>query len=159
VNAACNKPARKPDAGNPPVRFDEGEGSFIGPSLLYSSTSGVFPEMRTGVEYEAEVKEKQTAVGQKGRRYYDEEFKRSAVEMLESGEKSAVQLARELGVSDCSLGKWKKLYGQGSNGLEQQADKERIKALERELVRISRQRDILKKALAIIGQSPEDSVQ
>ena len=60
---------------------------------------------------------------------------------------------------DCSLGKWKKLYGQGSNGLEQQADKERIKALERELVRISRQRDILKKALAILGQSPEDSVQ
>ena len=120
---------------------------------------GVFPKMRTGVEYEAEVKEKQTAVGQKGRRYYDEEFKRSAVEMLESGEKSAVQLARELGVSDCSLGKWKKLYGQGSNGLEQQADKERIKALERELVRISRQRDILKKALAILGQSPEDSVQ
>jgi Tn3 transposase DDE domain len=39
VNAACNKPARKPDAGNPPVRFDEGEGSFIGPSLLYSSRS------------------------------------------------------------------------------------------------------------------------
>src|SRR5580700_2189277 len=103
--------------------------------------------MRTGVEYEAEVKEKQTAVGQKGRRYYDEEFKRSAVEM-----------ARELGVSDCSLGKWKKLYGQGSKGLEQQADRERIKALERELVRISRQRDILKKALAILGQSPEDSV-
>jgi transposase len=120
--------------------------------------SGVFPEMRTGVEYEAEVKEKQTAVGQKARRYYDQEFKRSAVEMLESGAKSAVQLARELGVSDCSLGKWKKLYGQGSKGLEQQADQERIKALERELVRISRQRDILKKALAILGQSPEDSV-
>src|ERR1700737_5342735 len=37
VNAACDKPARKPDAGNPPVRFDEGEGSFIGPSLLYST--------------------------------------------------------------------------------------------------------------------------
>jgi hypothetical protein len=30
---------------------------------------GVYPEMRTGVEYEAEVKEKQTAVGQKERRY------------------------------------------------------------------------------------------
>src|ERR1700737_4083358 len=38
VNAACDKPARKPDAGNPPVRFDEGEGSFIGPSLLYSTS-------------------------------------------------------------------------------------------------------------------------
>jgi len=38
VNAACNKPARKPDAGNPPVRFDEGEGSVTGPSLLYLSS-------------------------------------------------------------------------------------------------------------------------
>ena len=119
----------------------------------------MFPKMWTGVEYEAEVQEKRTAVEQKRRRYYDEEFKRSAVEMLETGEKSAVQLARELGISDCSLGKWKKLYGQGSKGLEQQADQERIKALERELGRISRQRDILKKALAILGQSPEDSVR
>ena len=40
MNAACNKPARKPDAGNPPVRFDEGEGSFTGPSLLYSFVLG-----------------------------------------------------------------------------------------------------------------------
>jgi hypothetical protein len=38
VNAACNKPAQKPDVGNPPVRFDEGEDSFIGPSLLYCSS-------------------------------------------------------------------------------------------------------------------------
>jgi transposase-like protein len=30
---------------------------------------------------------------------------------LESGERSAVQLGRELGVSDCSLGKWKRQYG------------------------------------------------
>ena len=39
MNAACNKPAQKPDVGNPPVRFDEGEDSFIGPSLLYCSSS------------------------------------------------------------------------------------------------------------------------
>src|SRR5271166_3398742 len=41
---ACNKPARKPDAGNPPVRFDEGEGPFIGPSLLYSSSWSTLEE-------------------------------------------------------------------------------------------------------------------
>jgi len=40
-----------------------------------------------------------------GRRFYDEEFKRNAVELLEADERSAVQLGRELGVSDCSLGK------------------------------------------------------
>ena len=45
------------------------------------------------------------------RRYYDEEFKRNAVELLEGGGRSAVQLSRELGISDCSLGKWKRQYG------------------------------------------------
>ena len=28
MNAPCNKPTRKLDAGNPHVRFDEGEGSY-----------------------------------------------------------------------------------------------------------------------------------
>ena len=88
------------------------------------------------------------------RRYYDEEFKRSAVEMLESGERSAVELARELGVSDCSLGKWKRRYGKDGVGGAAEAAEERIKSLERELERVSRQRDILKKALGILGQEP-----
>jgi hypothetical protein len=45
VNAPCNKPTRKPDAGHPHVRFDEGEGSF-GPSLLYicGNDLGVSPK-------------------------------------------------------------------------------------------------------------------
>ncbi len=92
---------------------------------------------------------------------YDEEFKRNAVELLESGERSAVQLGRELGVSDCSLGKWKRQYGrQGQTahgGLG--ADQSRIAELERELAAVSRQRDILKKALAILGQEPNNSTK
>jgi transposase len=95
------------------------------------------------------------------RRQYDEEFKRSAVELLESGERTAVQLSRELGVSDCSLGKWKRQYGRqgqasrSSLGTEQS----RIAELERELAAVSRQRDILKKALAILGQEPNNSTR
>jgi hypothetical protein len=51
------------------------------------------------------VNEKQSASQPKQRRrYYDEEFKRNAVEFLERGERSAVQLSRELGISDCALG-------------------------------------------------------
>ena len=81
------------------------------------------------------------------RRYYDEEFKRNAVELLESGERSAVQLGRELGVSDCSLGKWKRMYGrQGSEAQKaSEAEQSRIKELERELAAVTRQRDISKK--------------
>jgi transposase len=95
------------------------------------------------------------------RRQYDEEFKRDAVELLESGERTAVQLGRELGVSDCSLGKWKRQYGRQSqasrSGLG--AEQIRIAELERELAAVSRQRDILKKALAILGQEPNNSTR
>ena len=55
----------------------------------------------------------ETRSGKAGRRY-DEEFKRNAVLMLESGDRTAVQLAEELGVSDRSLGKWKRQYGEGA---------------------------------------------
>jgi transposase-like protein len=81
------------------------------------------------------------------------------VELLESGERSAVQLGRELGVSDCSLGKWKRQYGrQGREARSAHgADQSRIAELERELAAVSRQRDILKKALAILGQEPNNS--
>jgi transposase-like protein len=75
------------------------------------------------------------------------------VELLEQGERSAVQLSQELGVSDCSLGKWKRQYGrQGRvalNGLE--AAQSRIEELEREVAAVSRQRDIFKKSLSHLG--------
>ena len=92
---------------------------------------------------------------------YDEEFKRNAVELLQSGERSAVQLGRELGVSDCSLGKWKRQYGRQGRaaGSDLEADQSRIAELERELAAVSRQRDILKKALAILGQEPNNSTR
>ena len=95
----------------------------------------------------------------KRRARYDEEFKRNAVELLESGERSAVQLGRELGVSDCSLGKWKRQFGQQGAQSVSGAAQSRIAELERELAAVSRQRDILKKALAILGQEPNNSTR
>ena len=95
------------------------------------------------------------------RRFYDEEFKRNAVELLERGGRSAVQLGRELGISDCSLGKWKRKYGQQARAALKgtEAEQSRIVELERELATVTRQRDILKKALAILGQEPNDSTK
>jgi len=107
------------------------------------------------------VNQEQQRSPSRRRRHYDEEFKRNAVKLLEQGERSAVQLSQELGVSDCSLGKWKRQYGrQGRvalNGLE--AAQSRIEELEREVAAVSRQRDILKKALAILGQEPTNSTK
>jgi transposase len=107
------------------------------------------------------VKQDQQRSQSRRRPRYDEEFKRNAVEILESGERSAVQLGRELGVSDCSLGKWKRQYGRQAQeaGKGLGAEQSRIAQLERELAAVSRQRDILKKALAILGQEPNNSTR
>ena len=99
-----------------------------------------------------------------GRRF-DEEFKRDAVSMLESRVRPAERLAGELGVSVWSLKRWAKLYGKDSaadgppgSGGPAAADAAVLVVenarLRRELETVSRQRDILKKALGILGQEP-----
>lgn len=104
-----------------------------------------------------------------GRRF-DEEFKRDAVRMLELGVRTAEQLAGELGVSSWSLKRWAKVYGQDSaaegppgDGGPSVADAAALTLenarLRRELETISRQRDILKKALGILGQEPPNSTK
>ena len=97
-----------------------------------------------------------------GRRF-DEEFKRDAVRMLKSGERSAQQLSQELGVSVWSLKRWSKEFPiDGPTGLDALGASEPASALEiarlrRELEFVTRQRDILKKALGILGQDPWNS--
>jgi transposase-like protein len=98
-----------------------------------------------------------------GRRF-DEEFRREAVALLEKG-RSATQLARELGVSTWSLCHWKKRYGTLGSGASAAAKgsprtgtladvvlADEVLRLRAELHAVSRQRDILKKALTIMGQ-------
>ena len=48
---------------------------------------------------------------------YDEEFKVQAVELLLSSNKGLKTVARELGVCDASLRKWKKDFLEASGGL------------------------------------------
>jgi transposase-like protein len=104
----------------------------------------------------------------KSRKHFDSEFQKEAVRLLEAG-RSATQLARELGVSTWSLTRWKKLHGVGGaaagclgrstkaagegdvNTVELAAEVARLKS---ELYTVTRQREILKKALAILGQEP-----
>src|SRR6266850_3254838 len=88
---------------------------------------------------------------------YDETFKRSAVEHWMLSGKSVRQIAAELGVNVQSLHGWKKKFkelpaGQVAGTLEAlQAENRR---LQRELHRVSVQRDILKKTLGIISETP-----
>jgi transposase len=95
----------------------------------------------------------------KGRkvRKYDEEFKRRAVELYITAEKSCEKLGEELGISGNTLYSWVKnpKYFQSVASTTRVAAEspvmKEIKALKRELSITKEERDILKKALAIFS--------
>lgn len=86
---------------------------------------------------------------------YDENFKRSAVELWLQGGKSVEAISTELGISTQSLKQWKKkLAALPATGLGQRSPlqlEEENRRLKRELQHVSRQRDILKKTLGILS--------
>jgi transposase len=86
---------------------------------------------------------------------YDENFKRSAVELWLQGGKSVEAIAAELGISTQSLKQWKKkLASLPATGLGQRSPlqlEEENRRLKRELQHVVRQRDILKKTLGILS--------
>ena len=94
------------------------------------------------------------------RRQFTREFKSEAVELLLNGGKTAVEVARNLGIRVELLYRWKNEYvsnkAQAFPGTGHLADPEdeKIRKLERELTSVTEERDILKKALAIFSRTP-----
>lgn len=86
------------------------------------------------------------------RRRFTEEFKQDAVQMLVDGHSTA-SVASRLGLSGPNLlYRWKKeIIGRGGPAAE--SLEARVRTLEEELRRVERERDILKKALAIFSRS------
>jgi transposase len=90
-----------------------------------------------------------------GRRY-DREFKNNAVALVRSG-RTVTEVARDLGVSKWSLGRWVEQAKAGQALSEpktlsvETADQRELRRLRQELEYVSRQRDILKKALGILS--------
>lgn len=100
---------------------------------------------------------------------YGEEFRKQAVDLLLSSGRPLQHVARELGVSANALRAWRNLaVGAGSQG---QAEARRepglaaaaadgahgeneLRRLRREVEFLRRQRDILKKAMSILGEDP-----
>ena len=94
------------------------------------------------------------------RKQFTPEFKREAVQLVESGSRPASAIARELGVRRNQLYKWQtELRARGSTAFPGPgARKERtteVARLKRELARVTEERDILKKAL--VGSSGESN--
>lgn len=85
------------------------------------------------------------------RRVYTHEFKRDAVQMLLDGH-TAGSIASRLGLSGSNvLYRWKREQLQRSGPVASTLEA-RVRQLEGELHRVERERDILKKALAIFGR-------
>jgi len=92
------------------------------------------------------------------RQRFSREFKIEAVRLLELGQKSAAQLALELGVRRNQLYKWKdQLLGKGEaafagSGRKPASQESEIARLKRELAKVTEERDILKKAVAYFAR-------
>lgn len=95
------------------------------------------------------------------KRNYDQAFQRSAAEMVIVGGKTIVEVARDLGINKYTLKNWKnktlkqmgevKVNGQPRTAVELEADNRQLR---KELEYVKRQREILKKAMSILGEEP-----
>jgi transposase len=88
--------------------------------------------------------------------FYSREFKLEAVRLSENSEKSVAQIARELGVPDRVLYRWRRQLREEPEtafpGKGHQSElEEENRRLRRELERVQQERDILKKAIAIFS--------
>ena len=93
------------------------------------------------------------------RRRYDREFKLEAVRLVNRGDKTQSQIARDLGVSANQLAHWRQQLSADpasafpGKGHLKPADEE-LRRLRKELRDVTEQRDILKKAIAIFSKNP-----
>lgn len=91
------------------------------------------------------------------RRRFSQEFKVEAVRMIIDGGSSIAALARDLGVSANGLRRWKKQYEADAqevfpgNGRVHSRDEE-LRRLQREVVVLRQERDILKKATVFFAR-------
>ena len=90
------------------------------------------------------------------RRNYTEAFKRETVRLMETSDKPIAEMARDLGINDNNLYRWRGLYGKPpqakANGSVSEMEAE-LKRLRRENEVLRQERDILKKAMSIVSRS------
>lgn len=94
---------------------------------------------------------KQVQAARRRRREFTEEFKQEAVQMLLDGH-TAASVAERLGLAGANLlYRWKREQLERTGPVATSLEA-RVRELESELHRVERERDILKKALAIFGR-------
>lgn len=89
------------------------------------------------------------------RRRFDREFKRQAARLASEKGQTLSQVARDLDVRPDMLRRWKKQFEEGGERAfpgEGRARDEELVRLRRDLRRVTEERDILKKAVAIFSE-------
>jgi transposase len=93
----------------------------------------------------------------KTRRTYTKEFKLEAIQLAESRDGNASEVARNLGISANVLNRWIREYHADKQHSFQKLGKmnkpdEELRQLQKELADTKMERDILKKALAVFSR-------
>ena len=89
-------------------------------------------------------------------RRYDREFKENAVALVRGG-RTVTSVARDLGITTWSLGRWVQLANAGHGQREpatlaaETPEQRELRRLQQENAYLRQQRDILKKALGILS--------
>ncbi len=97
----------------------------------------------------------------KSNRRYEDDFKRNAVELLESSGRSISEISGDLGIPYKTLERWRGLHRRGiikpsgAPGPGADPASAELKELRRKLANAEMDRDILKKALAICSRDPD----
>ena len=100
------------------------------------------------------------------RKKFDKAFKRQAVELWLNSGKAATQVAAELGIHAQRLSAWRQRFappppgGEGGGGAKRRAEQleAKITSLQRENDYLRQQRDILKKTLGILSETPTNGI-
>ncbi len=95
------------------------------------------------------------------RRRFTKEFKTEAVELALRSNKPMATIAGDLGIRPELLYRWKSEYKSKKEhafpgtGYLQDPEEDKLRRMERELMSVQQERDILKKALAIFSKAPK----
>jgi len=96
-------------------------------------------------------------MSRKSHQMYSDEFKRNALELIETSGKSVAQIERDLGLSSGLLYRWRDKYQVTDDDdhlelSEVEQLKAEVRRLQRENKVLTQERDILKKAVSIFSK-------
>jgi transposase len=86
------------------------------------------------------------------RRKYDEEFKKNAVKLSHASPKKVSEVAKDLGITDSMLYRWRKRYTADGDKTLFATLEEENRSLRLELAELNIERDMLKKAAAYFAK-------